>query len=492
MNELGYILLSVVVGGLILFGVLWGWWETRNRKKQQAEASYAPTFEQVNSLLAKNKIQQALNLLRLSPAPSRKTKYWFVYKFLMVRCYVGADLIPPALSVAAEIEARVKRTDPDIVREVLYDTGIMYEELGMADKALWAFTEIAKYDIAYKDIPTRLKALQSAEANRKREDVPETPPTDAEDLAITGAQTIAAPLAPKSRPEPSVTGAQTIAVKLDRYDIQGEIGRGGMGVVCRAFDRELERAVALKLLPEELNYDPRALISLKKEARIATEMSHPNIVRVYDIGEEGGKRFISMELINGPNLMEALLEKQAFDNDEIRLVARAVCAALGYAHGRRVVHKDIKPANVMVDFGEGTREECIERWKSNGADALRDFTIKVADFGIARTVKDTMTRISGRTTSGTLLYMSPQSLQGGFPTPADDVYSLGCTFYELATGYPPFHTGDITYQHINVKPEDAKLLASGLSTEMNAIIMRCLEKDPAQRFADAGEIAKLL
>ncbi|MDI6784736.1 MAG: serine/threonine-protein kinase, partial [bacterium] len=241
-----------------------------------------------------------------------------------------------------------------------------------------------------------------------------------------------------------------------------EIGRGNMGIICLARDRELDELVALKFLPDELIYDHTVIERFKQEVRSARRLAHPNIVHIYDLNEELGRRFISMEYIPGKNLKDILFEKKKMAPDEIIRISIQVCSALDYAHSMKIVHRDIKPANIMLtDTGQ----------------------VKVTDFGIA-----TMLERAGLTQTGTMvgtpLYMSPEQTEGTSIDGRSDLYSLGVMIYELVTGSPPFSTGNISYQQVHVKPKPPKKVPEPLVR----IIMKCLEKNPSERYRNAKEL----
>lgn len=270
---------------------------------------------------------------------------------------------------------------------------------------------------------------------------------------------------------------------FNRYHLDRVLGRGGMGIVWLATDTKLERQVALKFLPDLIGADPAALKELKEETKRGLDLTHPHIVRFYDFVDDGESAAISMEFVDGVTLAEKRLgcPQQVFSTGELAPWLAQVADALDYAHGqRRIVHRDLKPANLMLDPQSG---------------------IKVADFGIARSLVDTMSRVSVRgTTSGTLLYMSPQQAMGERPRPTDDIYSLGATLFELLAGKPPFYTGDISRQittrtapSIKDRREELEItVGEDIPEEWERAIADCLQKDPAARPQTAGEIAERL
>ncbi len=272
---------------------------------------------------------------------------------------------------------------------------------------------------------------------------------------------------------------------FNRYRLDRVLGRGGMGVVWLADDEKLERLVALKFLPSLIGLDPAAVKELKTETRRGLELSHPNIVRIYDFVDDDDAAAISMEFVDGRTLSEMRMSvpNGVFSAQDISKWLPGVCDALDYAHFQcKVVHRDLKPANIMV--------------------TTKDEVAKIADFGIARSLSDTMSRLSAAHigTSGTLPYMSPQQAMGERPGPTDDVYSLGATIYELLSGKPPFYRGDLPTQ-INSKIPPAMndrrveleiQTNEAVPKEWEAAIAACLNKDPALRPASAGTLASML
>ena len=272
---------------------------------------------------------------------------------------------------------------------------------------------------------------------------------------------------------------------FNRYKLTRILGRGGMGVVWLADDLKLERPVALKFLPSLIGLDPSAVKELKTETRRGLELSHPNIVRIYDFVDDEDVAAISMEFVNARTLSELKSETETgvFTAEQVAKWLPGVCEALDYAHFQcKVVHRDLKPSNIMANFG--------------------DETAKIADFGIARSISDTMSRLSVSQlgVSGTLPYMSPQQAMGEKPAPTDDVYSLGATIYELLSGKPPFFRGDISSQITSKTPpsmidrrEELEIKAEdSIPKEWEAVIAACLQKDPTLRPPSAGKLLELL
>ncbi|MFC1604315.1 SUMF1/EgtB/PvdO family nonheme iron enzyme [Planctomycetota bacterium] len=256
----------------------------------------------------------------------------------------------------------------------------------------------------------------------------------------------------------------------DRYRIIRKLGEGGMGLVYLAEDTEISNEkVAIKFIPPTLATNARALQNLAKEAGMARKLSHPNIVRLHDLHTDGHQKFLVMEYIDGKTLDDTLAEKEdgKFTLEALLSIAEQIAAGLDHAHRKSVLHRDLKPSNIMIG--------------KNG-------TVKLLDFGIAREMKDSFTRLTGKETSGTLPYMSPQQLMGEQPTPAMDVYSFAAVLYECLCGHPPFYMGDIREQIKSKVPDTL----TGVNSVVNDAILSGLSKDPAIRPKGPTELVKML
>ena len=267
-----------------------------------------------------------------------------------------------------------------------------------------------------------------------------------------------------------------------RFTLIKILGRGAMGIVWLARDEELEREVALKFLPDLMIQDHAMLGQLKREAKRCLELTHPHIVRIHDFIHDERSGCISMEYIDGETLsnLRAEKERRVFEPDEIASWISQLCDALDYAHNHaNIIHCDLKPANLMAN----QRGE-----------------LKVSDFGIARSLTDSVSRLTMRQgRSGTLVYMSPQQLNGERVTPLDDIYSLGASMYELLTSKPPFYSGNIDRQICERVAPSMMARRKELDTEPALVpqiwedtVAACLAKDPSQRPQSAAEVAERL
>ena len=256
-----------------------------------------------------------------------------------------------------------------------------------------------------------------------------------------------------------------------RFVIEGLLGEGGMGRVYKAYDRELDRYVALKVLQPELAKDPQIIQRFKHELLLASRISHKNILRIHDLSDANGLKFISMAFVDGQDLHHLLEKESLLALDRALKIARQLCEALAAAHAEGVVHRDFKPQNVLV--------------------AAND-QVYVSDFGLAtsiETAKLGMTRTGAFV--GTPRYMSPEQVEGGKVDHRSDLYSLGLVIYELVTGDLPF-TGESTwqlmYQRVKEKPKDPKAVRPELPDWISRIVLHCLERDPQNRYQSANEI----
>lgn len=259
-------------------------------------------------------------------------------------------------------------------------------------------------------------------------------------------------------------------VSAYRYEILEEIGRGGMGVVFKARDRRLDRVVALKRLPEDLRrHQPRAMQLFLREAQAAARLNHPNIVTVHDTDQEDGHFFITMELLDGEPFNRILRERGTLSVAHAVAVGLQVASALEYAHGQGIVHRDVKTANLFL-----TTENVV----------------KVMDFGLAKMFEEV--RAGTTVVSGTPYYMSPEQIVGGAVDQRTDLYSLGVTLFELATGEVPFAQGDIAYHHRHTPPPDPRVVHPGLPDAFAELLLDLLAKDPDLRCQNAGEVTRRL
>ncbi len=251
-----------------------------------------------------------------------------------------------------------------------------------------------------------------------------------------------------------------------RYRLERRLGLGGMAVVHLARDTLLDRPVAIKLLAERFEDDRELRERFLREGRFAAQLSHPNVVAVFDTGEEDGRPYIVMEYADGSPLDDVLRRRHSLPPEEVVELARQVCAGLAHAHSAGLVHRDIKPHNLLL---------------------RDDGTLKIADFGIARSGTGGTITEAG-TLLGTVAYMAPEVAEGQAATAASDIFSLGAVLYELLTGQPPrtIRTlADVTSDAVIRHPREH---VPGAPEQLVATIMRCLDPDPLRRPSSAQEV----
>jgi serine/threonine protein kinase len=264
-----------------------------------------------------------------------------------------------------------------------------------------------------------------------------------------------------------------IALMGDRYRLGERLAAGGMGSVYRAVDESLGRAVAVKVLRRELADEPAYLERFRREARAAAALSHPGVASVYDYGEMGGQPFIVMELVEGETLAERIAARGRLSWTEAFALGEQVASALAAAHAQRLVHRDVKPGNILIGPGERA---------------------KVTDFGIAKAAASaTLTRTG--MVLGSANYVAPEQATGDGVGPAADQYSLGCVLFEAVTGQTPY-TGRnpvaIATQHVSAPVPDPRRTQPDLPVPAAQLIQRALAKDPSDRFASATAMADAL
>ena len=253
----------------------------------------------------------------------------------------------------------------------------------------------------------------------------------------------------------------------DRYRLDAQVGAGGMSTVYRAFDQTLERAVAVKLMHREIASDSDQLERFRREARSVAQLSHPHIVGVIDAGEEDGRPYIVFEYVEGETLKDRIRRMGRLPVDEAIAYAIEIARALGAAHGRGIVHRDIKPQNVLVDA---------------------DGSAKVTDFGIARSLDEEGLTADGRVL-GTTDYVSPEQALGHEVDGQSDLYSLGVVLFEMLTGDVPFHGENqvsVAMKHVREDIPDVQTLRPEVSARLAAVLERLTDKDLGHRYPNAA------
>ena len=254
-----------------------------------------------------------------------------------------------------------------------------------------------------------------------------------------------------------------------RYELIEKIGSGGMATVYKARDLVLKRYVAVKVLREEYTTDNEFIKRFNTEAESAASLTHPNIVSVYDVGKEGSLYYIVMELIKGKTLKEIIVEDGRMGWKWSVKIAKQIAQALETAHKNNIIHRDIKPHNIII---------------------TEDGTAKVTDFGIAKAVSNSTITAFG-TTIGSVHYFSPEHARGGYTDAKSDLYSLGVVLYEMVTGRVPFDADtpvSVALKHMQEKPIEPIVLNPAIPQSLNNLIMKAMQKDPNQRYSSATEM----
>ncbi|HEU4943802.1 MAG TPA: protein kinase, partial [Solirubrobacterales bacterium] len=260
------------------------------------------------------------------------------------------------------------------------------------------------------------------------------------------------------------------------YEIGDRLGSGGMSSVHMATDLTLERTVAVKILAEHLSDDERFVARFRREALAVAKLIHPNIVQVYDTGIDEGRHYIVMEYVQGRSGAQILQKQGPLDAETTAEIGAQACAGLDYAHRRGIIHRDVKPGNLMVTGGPAGGGE---------------MTIKLTDFGIARAVEQTRITQVGSVV-GTAAYLSPEQVRGEEATPATDVYALGVVLYQFLTGRLPYEgstLAELAVRQQNEKPLPPSTYNNDVPETLGAAVLRALEGDPNRRYASASELA---
>lgn len=340
--------------------------------------------------------------------------------------------------------------------ETLYKIGVRFEELGDTSKALEAYQEVRRRRRRYHDVHKKIKALketQSADEKNGHEEAPED--------AMENTQVID-------------SGATQVC--FGRYRIDKELGRGASGTVYLGFDPLISRQVAIKALDYH-QFSSEELSSAKarfvREAEAAGGLNHPNIVQVFDVGEQSGSAFIAMDYAKGRALSECIHEENLLDPFDVYRIILSVAEALEYAHQHKIVHRDVKPGNILY---------CDD-----------PFGVKVTDFGIARFIDHSHTQTGE--ILGSPLYMAPEQILGQKVSYSADVFSLGVTFYQLLTGHLPFEgesLASLSYDIVHTKPKGARSVRKELPASATRITNVALQKKPSDRYPSAEAMAEAL
>ncbi len=355
----------------------------------------------------------------------------------------------------------------------LYALGNQLEQRGRAQQATAVYRHLANFDNTYKDVAARLKRLLDTDRAKAK-----AATAKADTSAAMSATTPNLRAAPKERsPAAAAAAAAPDTERLGRYQLEREIGRGAMGVVYLGRDTAINRMVAIKAIPLAAEFSDAELVEARsrffREAETAGRLNHPNIVTIYDVGEERGLAYIAMEYLKGRHLSDYAKSNNLLEPRKVLEIIGRTADALGFAHKQQVVHRDIKPANLMYD---------------PATDVL-----KITDFGIARLSGAGSTRTG--IVLGTPSFMSPEQLEGRTVTGHSDLFSLGVSLFQLLTGQLPFTADSMTglMQQIAEAPHPPlRAFRPDLPPCVESVIDRALAKNPEARYDSGAQMAAAL
>jgi serine/threonine-protein kinase len=341
----------------------------------------------------------------------------------------------------------------DSMKDVIYNLGLDYERKRMINKAIAVYEYIAQNDNRFRDLNDRILKLKK----------------------VIGAMPVSSH---KGKKEEKILVVEDLEIKptVGRYEIIKELGQGAMGIVYEARDPKINRQLAIKTIRFSDEFEEDRVKEIKnrffKEAEIAGQLSHPSIVAIYDAGEDYDLTYLAMEFLKGEDLRQHCKKGSLLPMREVLNIVSEVALALDYAHKQGVIHRDIKPGNIML---------------------LQNGKVKVTDFGIAKAVSTTQTK-SG-VVLGTPNYMSPEQINGQDIDGRSDIFSLGVVLFELLTGQVPFYGKNMTnllYKITQVKHPSIREINPKIPKVCEQIINKALEKDPAARFQEGTDLAKYL
>ncbi len=414
------------------------------------------------------------------------------------RCYEAAYDFQNALECYREIGEDSKALEILEKTGEFFEAGCLAKDLGDHDRAIGNLQQVKRRDANYGNACERI-----ADTLETRGDFDAAVDKIEEAIQEAGGNASAAlherhaqMLSMAGRPERAIDAYQTVR-RIDprrrdvseriaelqqqavprpnegnvesRYEILGEVGRGAMGIVFKARDKNLGRVVALKRLPDSLKNHPTAVALFKREAQAAAALNHRNIVTLFDAGEENGSYFITMELLEGFPLNQLLSKRGRLSVSDTARIGIQVAAGLQYAYEQRIVHRDIKSGNLFF---------------------TTDRTVKIMDFGLAKTIEEV--RKSSTMIGGTPNFMAPEQAAGGEVDHRADLYAFGVTLYQLVTGTVPFEDGDLAYHHRHTAPPDPYTRVDSIPASLSRLILQMLAKSRDDRPVDPAEVGRKL
>jgi tetratricopeptide (TPR) repeat protein len=409
-------------------------------EKAKAAECYAKAGEFYGAgfaLVHLRKWEEAIRMLQKVPEDHPRFE---ASRALLGRCFYQLHDYPHCVATLENhlTGARVTRDNIDY----FWMLALAYEQEGELAKSRDVLLKIRTVDVEFRDVSQRLSNIETRISIAPVGQPGHTPP-------------------PPASPDEKHTAVMDMVENSlgRRYRLDRELGRGGMGTVYKAHDTQLDRPVALKFMGSLVDGSEEYRQRFRREAQAAAKVNHPNIVSIYDIGSEEGKAFIAMEFIEGPNLGKYIAQKGRISPREASNIIQQAASALQAIHDVGIVHRDIKPDNILLSRGG---------------------LVKVMDFGLAKSesVKMTGTNV----VMGTPCYMAPEQATAGKVTPQTDVYALGLVFYEMLTGQTVFRDGDILQRQVHEMPPPPSEVAPDIPTALDDIILCAVAKDPQQRF----------
>ncbi len=374
---------------------------------------------------------------------------------LMAECFIEKGLYEVAADRLLEALGPQWKAQRDNL-DLIYDLGMAYERAGRLEEAKDLYSKIIAVDYYYRDV------LEKLQKTRER-------------ITLSRQETQLDAVAAGAASGPADPFGATVATKVEkeslRYKIIKKLGQGGMGVVYLALDTRLGRYVAWKVLPAHLAGNPEFQKRLLQEACAIAQVSHPHIVAVYDVVTKPDECFLTMEYVDGPSLRELISREKQIPLGRALRYAAQMASALEAAHRANIIHRDVKPENVMI--------------------AAANDAVKMVDFGLARLAEDAHLTRDGCVV-GTVSYMAPEQISGEEIDGHADIYALGVVIFEMVAGRPPFTGQNILAQHLHVPPPALQDLVPEVPTALSQLVERCLAKKADERPQRAGEVQKEL
>lgn len=416
----------------------------------EIQAAEAKLYYEKNDY--KKAIPMFQQLIKIAPAGKRS----LLMSIFLMDCFLKESMGASAEKIYNSIELKNFNLSAGEELAFKFKSGGVFLDNGNLEKAEAIFSEIAAIDMSYKNTAEIISSIKEKIAARR-----------AEEARRSAAASSAA------SDDSDRTMIASVANETDyidkRYKVVGQIGKGGMGIVYRAQDTQTNSEVAIKIPILTFKDDRGFMERFEREADVSSRLKHPNILNIFDV-IKSELPYMTMELLTGRSLKEILKEKKSFSPVEMRDIAVQCCDALAYTHGLNIIHRDIKPENIMI----------VENNK-----------VKIMDFGLAKALDESSVTKAG-TILGTFAYISPEQCLGEHIDGRADLYSLGIMLYEMLTGEKPFTSGDYVHQHLKVKPQAPTKKNPLIPYPVEAIVLKCIEKKPQDRYATADELKDAL